>query len=437
MSEGEVVFLAWSDYVGITRCRGVPAADLTKRMAYGLGWAVAGQALTPFDDIAPNPWGPMLEVRQTPVAETETRVDIWPDAPAFHIALCDSKMPDGSNWDCCTRGFMLKALADFERETGLAFTASFEHEFLLSGPGLGRPTPFSLEAVRLVAPFIRDVTRALQQADVGLEAVEPEYGASQYEISCAPAPGAKAGDRAIITREVIREAARRLGYRASFTPKPAPDAVGNGAHVHFSFLDRDGNNAAYDAAGTGGASRVAQQFIAGVVRHMPALCALVAPSPVSYYRLGPHHWSCGYASFGIQNREAAVRICPSPERDPAKKGRAFNMELRAPDATASPYMVIGALVRAGLEGIRAGLPLPPAIDRDPSDLSDAERSALGILPLPSTLDEALAILESDPIAKAWLPAQMFESYVAVKRKEIEMFEGVDPAEVCRRYHDAY
>ena len=437
MAEGEVVYLAWSDYVGITRCRGIPATDVAKRMDYGLGWAVAGQALTPFDDIAPNPWGPMLEVRQTPVKETETRIDIWPDAPAFHFFLCDSKLPDGTSWDCCTRGFMLQALADFERETGLKFMASFEHEFLLTGGTLGEMTPFSIEAVRQVAPFIKDVTHALQQAEVGLETIEPEYGSRQFEISCAPAVGAMAGDRAVIAREAIREAARRQGFRASFTPKPAPHKVGNGAHVHFSFLDTEGNNAAYDPDGTGGASTVAQHFIAGVVRHMPALCALVAPSPVSYFRLGPHHWSCGYASFGIQNREAAVRICPSPERDPKKKGHAFNMELRAPDATASPYMVIGGLVRAGLEGIRAKLPLPAPVEKDPADLTAAERKQLGIVALPSTLAQALDTLEADPVARTWMPPVMHSSYVAVKRTEIAMFVGVDPNEICRRYHDTY
>lgn len=437
MADGDIIYLAWNDYVGITRCRGVPEGEIRGRMAYGLGWAVAGQALTPFEDIAPNPWGPMLEVRQTPVPETETNIDIWPDAPPYRFYLCDSKVADGSNWDCCTRGFMKQALADFERETGLRFMASFEHEFLLSGPGMGWTNPFSIESVRNVAAFTRDVTRALLQAKVEMETLEPEYGVAQYEISCGPAVGAMAGDRAVITREVIREAARRLGYRASFTPKPTPTSVGNGAHVHFSFLDPAGNNATYDANGAGEASTVAQHFIAGVVRHMPALCALVAPSAVSYYRLGPHHWACGYASFGIQNREAAIRICPSPERDPARKAKAFNLELRAPDATASPYMVIGALVRAGLEGIREKLPLPHACDRDPSDYTDAERAKLGIKPLPSSLGEALQLLEQDAVAKAWLPKLMYDSYLGVKRKEIEMFEGADPDFVCKRYHDAY
>lgn len=437
MQTGDVAYLSWSDYVGITRCRGVPISELSSRMANGLGWAVAGQALTPFDDIAPNPWGPMLEVRQVPVPETETRIDLWPGMPPLHFLLCNSKLADGSNWDCCTRNFMTTALQEFERETGLQFTAAFEHEFLLTGADLKPSTPFSLTAMRDVPRFVHDLAKALQLAGVNPETIEPEYGVSQYEVSTGPAKGAMAGDRCIITREVIREVARRHGYKAGFSPKPTPTSVGNGAHVHFSFVDQSGNNAAFDANGAGQASVIAQHFIAGLVRYLPAICALVAPSPVSYLRLGPHHWSCGYASFGIQNREAAVRICPSPERDPSRQAKAFNMELRAPDATASPYMVIGALVRAGLEGIRQKLPLPASVECDPSDLSEVDRSNRGIKPLPSSLSEALALLDAEATVKHWLAPVMYESYVAVKRKEIEMFAQSEPAEMCRRYQDAY
>lgn len=431
---GEIVLLAWNDYVGLMRCRGVPVDALEKRMAHGLGWAVAGQALTPFDDIAPNPWGPMLEVRQTPVPGTETRIDIWEDAPAFHMVLCDS-MLGGRNWDCCVRGFYKRALADLEAETGLTIAAAFEHEFLLSGNGLPWMVPFSVEQMRVAAPFTADLTRALLTADVGLETVEPEYGIAQYEVSCAPALGIAAGDRAVITREVIREAARRRGFRASFTPKPTPTSVGNGAHVHFSLVDRKGVNCTHDPNEKSGLSRLAQQFTAGVVRHMPEFCALVAPSPVSYLRLGPHHWSCGYASFGIQNREATIRACPSP--DVKAQAQSFNLEIRPPDATASPYMVLGSLVRAGLEGIRAALPLPPALDRDPADYSDEERKSLDVRPLPSSLGEALDLMLASPAVSAWLPPLMLQSYVAVKRKEIEMFAEASPQEMCRRYHDAY
>ncbi len=437
MADDEIVLLGWSDYVGLTRCRGVPASEIPARMEHGLGWAAAGQALTPFADIAANPWGPMKEVRQVPVPDTHTRVDMWDDAPPFHLYLCDSRNQDGSTWECCTRGFMKAALDDFRRETGLQVLAALEHEFTLVGDGLLPGPPFSLEAMRIAATLTGDISTALRLADLEPETVEPEYGYLQYEVTTSPALGASAGDRAIITRELIREVARRRGQRATFSPKPRLDGVGNGAHVHFSFRDADGRNAAYDEHGIGGASPVAQQFIAGVIRHMRAMTALVAPSPVSYYRLGPHHWSCGYASFGIQNREAAIRICPSPIQDPVRAARSYNMELRAPDATASPYMVIGALVRAGLEGIRDGLPLPAACDQDPADLSDAERDALGILPLPSSLGEALDALDADERARAWLPALMYESYVAVKRAEIALAEALEPAEVCRRYQDVY
>jgi glutamine synthetase len=433
----EIAYLCWSDYVGITRCRGVPVADLPRRMAKGLGWAVAGQALTPFDDIADNPWGPMTEVRQTPRAEAAVRLDLWPGTPPFHILMCDSNMNDGANWECCTRGFMKAALADFRAETGLDFSAAFEHEFLLTGPGLPRATPFSLEAMRVVPGFTGGLAQALLAAGVEPETVEPEYGINQYEVSTAPAAGMMAGDRAALTREVIREVARRHGFRASFTPKPAPNAVGNGAHVHFSFAEPDGGNAAFDPAGPAGASPVAQAFVAGLVRHLPEVCALFAGSPVSYMRLGPHHWSCGYASFGIQNREAAVRICPSPDPDPARQRAGFNMELRAPDATVSPYMVLGAILRAGLEGIRQGLPLPPAVDCDPSELSPERMAEMGIVALPSSLEEALERLEGSAAAARWMSPVFLSSYVAVRRKELAMMEGLSPDEVCARYRDAY
>ncbi|MEZ5833879.1 MAG: glutamine synthetase family protein [Dongiaceae bacterium] len=437
MADGEIVYLAWSDLVGITRVRGVPAGEIARRMEYGLGWAVAGQALTPFEDIAPNPWGPMLEVRQTPVPESESRIDIWPDAAPLHFFMCDSLMPDGGHWECCTRGFMKQALAALRGEAGLEFVGAFEHEFLLSGGNASWCVPFSLEQARINANYLRDVTKALIAAKVDLEAIEPEYGVLQYEISCGPAVGAAAGDRAIITREVIREAARRLGLRASFTPKPRPDAVGNGAHLHFSFRDQGGGNAAYDPDAPNGLSRIAQHFIGGVVRHMPALCALMAPSPVSYLRLGPHHWSCGYNAFGVQNREAAIRVCPSPERDPARRGKAFNLEIRIPDGTASPYMVIGALVNAGLAGIREKLPLPSTVDRDPSELSDEERKRLNVVALPSSLEQALDVLEADALVKSWMSPTMYTAYTAVKRTEIDMFAGKDPLHMCQRYHDAY
>ena len=437
MSNGEIVLLAWADYVGFMRCRGVPLDQIEDRMAYGLGWAVAGQVQTPFADLAPNPWGPMLEVRQVPVPSTKTRIDIWDDAPALHFYLCDSKTNDGESWDCCTRGFFKNALALFKEETGLDFLAAFEHEFMLMDDPISPAQSFTIETMRNVARFSQDVTKALTQANVGLETVEPEFGEHQYEITTAPAIGLVAAERAIITREVIRECARRLGYRATFTPKVVPGGIGNGAHVHFSFVDSNGKNATHDASQPHEASLIAQQFIAGVTRHMPAMCALTSPSPVSYLRLGPQHWACGYASFGVQNREAAIRICPSPDQNPEKAAKGFNLELRAPDATANPYIVLGSLVLAGLQGIKEKLALPQPVHVDPANLTDQERDALGIKPLPSSLSEALDLMESDEVVRSWMPTVMYDSYVSVKRTELALTDGLTDDEICRRYARAY
>jgi glutamine synthetase len=436
MSDHGVVMLAWSDYVGVTRCRAVPRAQLADRLESGLGWAVAGQALTPFADIAPNPWGPMAEVRQTPVPSTHTRVDIWPDSPALEFVLCDSLNADGSPWECCTRDFLRRALDDLKAETGFELLSAFEHEFAVVGD-LPPAPPFSVEAVRNAAQLTYDIAVALDAAGLAPETVEPEYGIRQYEVTVSPSIGLAGGDQAVITREVIRECARRLGLRATFSPKPYVDGVGNGAHVHFSFVDDAGRNATYDPSHPSGASEVARAFIAGVVHHMPAMCALLAPSPVSYLRLGPHHWSCGFAAFGIQNREASIRICPSTSPDPVAQVRGFNLELRPPDGSANPYLVLGALVRAGLAGIRAGLELPTACDVDPAELSDEQRGERGIVPLPASLPEAIDLMLADDEVRGWMSPTMLESYLGVKRLEQELTTTESPEETATRYREAY
>jgi glutamine synthetase len=437
MSNGELIFLVWNDLVGMNRTRGVPVFEYDRRKAHGLGWAMAGQALTPFEDIADNPWGPMAEVRQTPVDGTRRRIALRDDMPPMHLVMCNSLNSDGSPWECCTRSFMAAALDDLEAETGLQLHIAYENEFLLSGEGIGWAAPFSFDAVRRIAPFSELCTGALIAADVGLETFEPEFGVGQFEVSCGPAVGMAGADRVILTREVVREAARQSNLHVSFTPKPAPEAVGNGCHLHLSLWDRDHHPAGFDADGPGELSKVAAQFVAGVKRHLQALTALTAPSPVSYLRLGPHHWACGYDAVGVQNREAAIRICPSPDPDPKTRGHAFNIEIRSTDATASPYLAIGAIVRAGLEGIRAELPAPPMADRDPAEMSDEERKAKDIRALPTTLDAALDAFKSDDVARGWFTPTMVEAYTSVKRLEAKTYNETTPESMCERYSRVY
>lgn len=434
MSEGELIFLVWNDLVGLSRTRGLPLSEYERRQRHGLGWALAGQSLTPFEDIADNPWGPMDEVRQTPDEATRCRVELRNDYAPLHLVFCDSLNPDGSPWECCTRSFLRAALVELEAETGLTLRVAFENEFLLCGEGMEWAAPFSLDAVRRITPFADLCVAALLSGDVDLETFEPEFGVGQFEVSCGPATGVAGADRVVLTRELIREAARQCQLRATFTPKPTPDSVGNGCHVHLSFWDEFGNPASSDADGPGGLSEVAGQFVAGVQRHLRALTLLTAPSPVSFMRLGPHHWSCGYDAVGVQNREAAIRICPDPDPD---SNQAFNIEYRATDATASPYLAIGAIVRAGLEGIRDKLNPPVMVDHDPADMTGIERAALDIHELPLSLEQALIAFEDDEAAQSWLSSTMVQAYTALKRKEVEMFAESSPEAMCERYKLAY
>ena len=437
MTSGELIFLVWNDLVGLSRTRGVPAGEYERRKEHGLGWALAGQAMTPFEDIAANPWGPMYEVRQIPDEDTRRRIELRPEHPPLHLVLCDSLNLDGSPWECCTRSFLASALADLKAETGLDLHIAYENEFALHGESLCWAAPFSLDAVRRIAPFADLCVAALIDADLGIETFEPEYGVGQFELTCGPAAGLAGADRVVLTREVVREAARQCGLRATFSPKPASDAVGNGCHLHLSFRDADGKAAAYDPDAPAELSAVAASFVAGAQRHVAALCALSAPSPISYLRLGPHHWSCGYDVVGVHNREAAIRICPSPASDPSERGEAFNIEFRFTDATASPYLAIGVIVRAGLQGIRDKLPRPNLVDGEPDDLSEDERSALGISRLPTSLEEALDAFETDKTVKGWFTPTMVQAYTALKRHEIRLYTESRAERMCERYAQVY
>ncbi|HSK83114.1 MAG TPA: glutamine synthetase family protein [Rubrobacter sp.] len=434
----ELVAFLHSDLSGLNRGRSVPVSELNKRLATGVGWVPADQALTPLGPLAePNPWGSLGDLRLLPGRDTQVRVDLWEDASPLHFFLCDAANTDGSPWDACPRTLLKDALARLEHEAGLRLIASFEQEFFLDGLP-GEPGPgFSLEAQRLVEPFGSLLIEALRQANLEPEMFLPEYGLCQYEVPCAPAEGVAAADRASAMREVTREVARRCGYRASFTPKVEPDGVGNGVHVHLSLVDLDGRPVFYDADRPGDLSLAGARFAAGILEHLPALCAFTAPSVVSYLRLRPHHWSASLGCLSERNREAAIRIPALVELANSDVASQFNLEFRAADAAACPHLALAVLVLAGLHGLQEELGEPPLVEGDPSDLDEEERWRLGIRPLPSSLGDALEALEADAVVRSWFSQDLWDCYLSVKRTEMALLEGSEPKEACQRYLRVY
>ena len=436
--EGEdLVFLVVTDLAGVTRARAVPIADLQSRLRCGVGWVPANLALSAFGLLVPNPWGPLGDLRLLPDPQTEARVDLWDDAAPLHFFQCDLVETDGRIWHACPRGFLKAALADLEANTGLQVRSAFEHEFHLSGLEEHSGNSFSLERFRLAEAFVSTAMAALRQARAEPEVFMTEYGPAQFEVSCRPASGVAGADRAVVIREVVREVARRQGRHASFSPLVTPKVVGNGVHIHFSLYDGEGRPVLHDAARPGGLSEIGGSFAAGVLRHLPALCALTAPSVISATRLAPHRWSAGFTTLGVQNREAAIRICPVVGLLEDATARQFHLEYRAADAAACPHLCLGAVVRAGLAGIREELPAPPVFERDPVDVAADERERLGAHRLPETLEAALVALEADGEVRSWFPDDLWQCYLAHKRYEIEQLEGLDFDEQCARYRMVY
>ena len=174
-----------------------------------------------------------------------------------------------------------------------------------------------------------------------------------------------------------------------------------------------------------------------MLARLPAITALTAPSVASYLRLQPHRWSAAWTWLGEQDREATLRICPTSSLGGASPAQQFNVEYRAADATACPHLVLAAVTRAGLEGVRAGLAAPPIVDTDPVGMSDDERGHLGLRRLPQSLQEALSIMASDKVVSGWFPAALLETYHGLKRREIALLDGLETRAMLDRYIGVY
>jgi glutamine synthetase len=263
--------------------------------------------------------------------------------------------------------------------------------------------------------------------------VYPELGHGQQEVVIKHAPALRAADNHLLYRETIRGVAFRRGVWASLAPKPIPDQAGNGTHLHGSLFEVGpdgapaGRNLFADPGDSYGLSATGYHFIGGVLAHLPALVALTCGSANSYRRLAPQMWASAFTVYGMDNREAAVRICSVLRGDPSSS---VNLELKPSDSSANPYLSLGAFIHAGLDGIRNKLDPGEAVNVDPASLSDAEREQRGIRRLPSSLGEALDALEADELLMNALGPLRSRAYLAVKRSEAADFAEHDAAYEC-------
>ncbi len=414
-----LAFIGTCDLAGLLRGKSFPAADLPGRMIRGVGITHSNLLLSVFGPIYDTPFGTQGDLMLVPDAATETAIPV-PGAPDLRLLLGDFHNIDGTPWNCCPRGFLRRALDTLNGEFGLTLLSTFEQELVYTGVETQAGSPYTLEALRRQGPFGGTLLAAMRQAGITPDSFLSEYGARQFEVTAGPAIGIAAADQAVLVRELARAIAAGLGHRAIMAPMLTPDGTGNGTHIHWSLLNAAGQPATYDPAQPHGLSDAAQHMAAGMLHHLPALAALTAPSAASYYRLRPGRWAPTTTDLGVRDRGSAVRVCPVYATAAESVERQFNIEFRVADAAASPYIALGAIVWAGVDGLRHR-----------RRLDDHQAT-----PLPSTLDEALDRLESTPEAADWF-GPLLEVYLRSKRAELKALAGLDEAEICDRYAAIY
>ena len=432
----QLVSFHYCDNGGIIRGKTTHVSGLRSRLDYGMGLTVAMQAMTDMDELLPFPgMGPVGEVRLIPDPDTFT---LLPYAPKRALMLADLITGKGEPWGACPRSFLKRMLAKAESH-GITFQAAMEPEWYLMVKDGDRfvPSDQSLDNTTIGATHARDViddiVDTLLEQGLGIEQYYPEVGHGQQELSIGHDDALRAADNHIIYRETVRNVAFNHGMFVSFAPKPFPEHAGTGNHIHLSAWDESGEqNLFYDADGEYAISKLANHFIAGVMTHLPGLIALSCPSMNSYRRLSPGSWSTAYVCYGPDNREAALRI---PSTFWGSEMATTNLEYRPSDSSANPYIALGGVIAAGMDGIERELTPDPnlCIDVDPASMSDEERERRGIKRYPETLQAAIDALDSDPYLKQQMGDELAESYLAVRRSNWEIFSAND-TEFELRHH---
>ncbi len=431
----QLIFVATCDLAGKVRGKAFPAADLERRLKCGVGWTPTNVQINCFDGIADGPFGSLGDLLLIPEEFLDVTADFGTHVE--RLMLGNIVNLDGEPWALCTRALLESALNRLEHVGGIRLLAAFEHEFQLRngsglvGEGFGRA---GFEAQRRLCETL---ISQIESAGIKPDSIMKEYGSDQYEVVTGPKEGLRAADEAVILRELTRSTARAHGEAATFTPIRDPAGVGNGVHIHMSFLNPDDSPATYDEDGPGGMSDLTSAFAAGVLKYLDSILALTAPSVVSYLRLTPHRWSAAYNNLGFRDREASLRICPVTAKDPRAIAKQFNIEYRAADAAACPYLALAAVVHAGCQGIEEKLVAPEPTEEDLSLLSPEALAERGFIRLPETLEAALERFETNRTVTGWFPDSFADVYCAHKASEITHLSEMDTKARCAAYEATY
>jgi glutamine synthetase len=411
------VRLLYTDLHGVARGKDIPIGHFVDLFEEGVAFCavVMGTDLRHTPVIGGERGYVDFAIR--PDLET-TRVVPW--QPEVAWCLGEAWHLDGSDhWPVCPRALLKRVVGQYAERELLPIVGPELEYFLCERTGA---THAGLR--RYVDEFSRVYTvgaisdprqitlRMLLWCDeLGLKAyaANHEYMNSQYEINIKHSAAVDAADRAFMLKAAVKETAAIEGLVATFMGRPFADQGGSGFHVHLSLSDADGRNAFADT-GPGGLGELASPFVAGLIEHAHGLQALLGPTVNAYKRILPDSLAPTHANWGHDNRTAFVRV-------PNERGSRSRIEVRTADGAACPHLIVAALLIAGLDGIERGLTPPEPVVGDAYRLDDAHAGSR----LPADLPAALDALEADTALVEALGPQLVETFVAMKRFEVERF----------------
>jgi len=417
------VAVTWVDNVGVTRVKAVPTAQFPHAVAWGVGMSAVHDVFQIDDSITTGRYigGPVGDVRLHPDIGA---LAVLHAQPGWAWAPGDRWTQDGQPYPPDQRTFA-RRMVRVAAAAGLTLRMGFELEWYLAHPD-GSPAAagpaYGMTRLMEVADYGRDLLEALAAQDVPVELYHPEYAASQFEVSIGPDGPVVAADRVILTRETVRAVSRRHGLRASFAPVPVADKVGNGMHLHMSMLDGDGRNLFTDGNRPCGLTGPGESAVAELLARLPALSAIGAPSVSSHLRLIPQRWAAPFQCWGVENREAALRLIPGVV---GTGQSAANVEIKCVDGSANPYLVVGAVCAIAAHGAIAGRALPPGVDVDPATLPHDRRPPR----LPDTVADGLAALFADAPLVAALGSELADAFRSVHLADAVWADGRSAEEI--------
>jgi glutamine synthetase len=435
MDSKSFVAVCFSDLAGQVRGHGVPRDGMQDLYKRGLPWPVDLAALTVFGEAVETPWQENGGLCLHPDAHAQVTIDFGNGTPTESFVLGTIQTSDHKSWGGCTRSFLQATLDTLKSEFGLDVSCTYEHQFSLQGDGRFGAPAMSLSALRREREFANTLATVLENAGISLLRFGAGLGGRQFTATTQAKFGVSAADSAVIFRQIVHATAEQLGQSCSFAPLSSSSDQ-NGVILGIDLFD-DGDQVTHDSTKPHGISVTHGRFIAGVLRHLPALTALTRPSILA----GANGNAAGSNEVGAlqktPRRQPPIMINPAFRTADANT-REYGFAFTQADATACPYLQLGALLCAGLQGLREALPTPAAdalggIAANGSMNGHCDHGGGAV----EDLAAALIALSQDHVFGDPFPDGLLEAYTSVKQAELVTASRLSPAELGEWSQEIY